>query len=77
MPIYKDPDGKFTAIICTRGRKQNKACVTCGKPGGFLCDYPVLRNGKAATCDRACCADHKVHVGKDADYCLAHAAVAK
>lgn len=64
----------ITAIVC-RGHRRTKPCVTCGKPGTKLCDYPVRRKGKDATCDRAMCSQHATADGPDLDYCLAHASL--
>lgn len=74
MPIVKLPGGA-TAIVCTRERV--KPCVTCGRASSLLCDYPVTRNGKPGTCDRAICRQHSERVGEDKDYCLAHAEQAR
>jgi hypothetical protein len=62
------------AIACTRGSHAPQ-CQTpgCTYPGAFQCDYPVTRDGKAGTCDRHCCASHRVHVGVNRDYCGSHA----
>ena len=73
MPCnIKNLPGGGYAVICSRGAR-SKPCVTCGKAHQVLCDYPVTRNGKPGTCDRACCRQHAVSVGPDRDYCLAHA----
>lgn len=64
--------GRGVAIYCSRGGR-TKPCVTCGKPSTLLCDYPVTRDGKPGTCDRAMCPAHRKRVGPDTDYCLAHA----
>ena len=73
MPCrIKDLPGGGYAIICGRGSNQ-QPCVTCGRPHKILCDFPVKRDGKDATCDRPCCRQHAVAVGKNVDYCLAHA----
>ena len=69
------PDGT-TAIVCGP-KPRSKPCVTCGSPGTILCDYPVKRDGKDATCDRPCCRKHATPVDKDKDYCMAHAQYAE
>lgn len=66
--IYQD--GKPVGIAC--GRTPRQYCETCGVPSQALCDYPVVRNGKEATCDRKCCRRHSKHVGPEKDYCLPH-----
>lgn len=66
----------FTAIVCTRGRRRRAStCSTpgCSKPAAVLCDHPVMRNGKEATCDRALCEGHAVAISSVSDYCEAHA----
>ncbi len=70
--IRKDPDGKFTAIICRRG-SQTKRCDICGRPGGKLCDFPLTGAKAGKTCDRSLCAACAVHVDPDIDYCPTHA----
>ena len=69
--IHKDKDGNMAMIICSRGGRRH-SCETCGRPATVLCDYPVIRNGKAATCDRWCCRPHAFTVGENLDYCMPH-----
>ncbi len=64
--------GGTSAIVCSRGRRPIR-CVTCGQPGNLLCDYPVTRDGRSTTCDRPCCKQHAVQVGKGLHHCMAHA----
>jgi hypothetical protein len=72
MPCnHIDLGNGVTAIVC-RGKQRTKPCVTCGRAGTILCDYPVSSN-KSGTCGRPCCRQHAVNVGPDRDYCLAHA----
>lgn len=73
-------DGPVTAIVCRRGSRRTIALCSephCSKPHDKLCDYPVQRNGRAGTCDRALCEGHSVAVGPDRDYCMAHARASK
>jgi hypothetical protein len=63
----------FKGHACSRGRKSRPRCKTCRRPARYFCDYPVTRKGVAGTCDRACCARHRKHVGPDRDYCEPHA----
>lgn len=66
--------GTAVAIVCSRGERR-KRC-TCGQPATKLCDYPVERRGKRATCDRTMCEAHATKVGPDLDHCAEHAGVA-
>jgi hypothetical protein len=52
--VYNSPDGKFSAIICSRGHRA-KACTTCGKPAGKLCDFKLSGKKAGKTCDRPIC----------------------
>jgi len=69
--VVKMPDGS-TAIVCSRGRSSGTPCYVCGRPSSYLCDYPVTRGGKPATCDKPMCARCRNNVGPDRDYCNAH-----
>lgn len=74
---FKDKDGKFVGIACTRGRGLRPSrCVEpgCAVPHTKLCDWS-MGNGK--TCDRKMCDAHATRVGDDVDYCPRHAAVHK
>lgn len=73
MPCTPIPGG----YACSRGRRR-KPCkvVGCTSDASKLCDYPVTRAGKAATCDFDMCARHATKVGPDRDYCPPHAALA-
>jgi hypothetical protein len=69
-PLYRDPDGNFTAFICTRGR-QPKRCSFCNTQWATkLCDFPVGPRGK--TCDAAMCDQCATSVGPDRDHCPRH-----
>ncbi len=72
------PGPGVTVFTC--GRQPERApCETanCGKPHEALCDYPVKRNGKPATCDRRLCSACRVRQGPDIDHCPAHARLKK
>ncbi len=69
---YRDPDGKFTAIVCTRGKRPIK-CSVCGLSGGKLCDFPLMGPKTGKTCDRSLCSKCAVSGGADIDYCPPHA----
>ena len=64
------PDGSV-AIVCGRGQRRRKSCVQCGQPSEVLCDH---RNGDGRTCDAPLCRTCARHVGRNRDYCRAHAA---
>ena len=68
--ILTDKHGGITGVACTRGTRPIK-CVTCGKAGVHLCDYPT---GKGKTCDNGMCAEHRKDVGAGLDYCPEHRA---
>lgn len=63
--------GGATAIV-KHSKPFRKPCVTCGQPGGLLCDFPVHRRGKVTTCNASMCKEHSVSKGPDLDYCLNH-----
>lgn len=62
--------GGGTGIICGRGSRR-KPCHYCAKHGGFLCDHPVIRNGKRTTCDTQMCEQCRNNVA-GADLCRPH-----
>ena len=65
-------DGRMI-IVCRRGERPQK-CSACSKPSVALCDYKVIRKGKAATCDSPMCAEHRHRVPgtTDTDWCEGH-----
>lgn len=72
--VIKFPGGG--AIICRCGEKRPTCQVPqCGQPAAVLCDFSVVRQHKAGTCDMRLCLGHATHVDKDADLCPAHAKV--
>lgn len=48
-------DGTQVRVHARESGPRARPCHECGKPGWFLCDYPV--NG--GTCDRSMCKDHR------------------
>lgn len=73
--VIKFPDGG-SAIICRRGAKPPGCQVPgCDRPGTQLCDFPVVRQHKAGTCDMRLCQGHAKPFKRDADLCPAHAKV--
>lgn len=68
--------GGGTAVVCSRGRRTLCATPMCSRPSVSLCDYPVERNGKKATCDRHMCERHRHTIEKteadSIDWCEAH-----
>lgn len=70
--IITGDDGKFAAVICSRGQRQ-PVCATCGKPSRFQCDFPLEGPKAGRTCDAHICAGCRVNVGQDKDYCPVHA----
>lgn len=70
---YRSPDGKVTAIVCSRGARRPMCHVSgCRHACEALCDYPVTTHA-SGTCDKPCCRSHAEQVGADRDYCLIHA----
>lgn len=69
-------DGReINAIVCMRGRRPKFCSVGfCNKPSVALCDYPVERKGKRATCDSPMCEQHRHPVPgqPDTDWCEGH-----
>jgi hypothetical protein len=63
--------GGGTGIICT-GRTRAKPCQWCGSRSSLLCDFPVVRNGKASTCNAPMCGSCGRPVGENLDYCPPH-----
>jgi hypothetical protein len=59
-----------TAIVRHSGKHHR--CYVCGAKCGTLCDFPDPSH-KSKTCDRAFCPKHGKNVGKDTDFCAAHA----
>lgn len=62
-----------TIIVCSRGLHVALCEIPgCGFKHSKLCDYRVMRNGVAGTCDLKLCQHHARSVGPDRDYCPAH-----
>lgn len=63
-----------TAIACYRKRRISPCAIPgCATPHAKLCDHPVLRKGKHATCDMKICDRHAKEIGPDRHYCPGHA----
>jgi len=62
--------GDTTAIICTRGRRHN--CQFCSRYATKQCDFPIVRNGKDATCSAWCCDRCATSQSVGIDYCPPH-----
>jgi hypothetical protein len=63
-------EGKVVGTMCVSA--PTRYC-SCKRRATIQCDYPVMRAGKAGTCDRWCCPSCSTSVGRDRDYCAAHA----
>lgn len=48
------------------------ACLWCSYPHTKLCDFPVKRNGKWASCDHRICDSHATTIRPNVDYCPDH-----
>jgi hypothetical protein len=71
MPCYHvDLPGGGHAII-TLAKQRRKICA-CGNIAPNLCDAPVTRRGKPATCDKGVCPKCSTQDGEGHDYCLEH-----
>lgn len=66
-------------IVCTRGARRAEPCQEpgCTESSVALCDWPLTGERSGSTCDRRMCARHRTPVGKNRDYCGAHARAAK
>lgn len=66
--------GDNAVIVCSRGRRLLCSVPLCGKVSVALCDYPVERNGKPATCDSPMCTMHRRPVPDKPheDWCESH-----
>lgn len=71
MPCDKIPVPGGIAIICTRGRGM-KRCHYCNHVAPFLCDHPVIRQGKRGTCDTPLCEQCLNSAAKNTDLCRPH-----
>ena len=78
MPCERHEFGDgITVIVCSRRPAQPCSVPGCQRRYEKLCDYPVTRNGQAATCDANLCAKCAVpQKGPDRDFCPAHAKLA-
>ena len=61
------------AILCGGRRVAPCSVPGCGRPHEKLCDAPLWKGAPRRTCDAKLCATHAQHVGKNRDYCAAHA----
>jgi hypothetical protein len=61
------------AIVC--GPRLRCATTACRGDGSLLCDFPVKRRGRDATCNRRVCRRCAAHVGDNLDFCPPHARV--
>lgn len=65
-----------TAIVCG-GRERQHVCSRpgCGRRAIYQCDYPVVRRGRAGTCDAWICERCRSPQGPGVDICPPHAKV--
>ena len=77
--FYHDPEGRFSMVICSRGRREKPKCFFCGNPSTSLCDFPTkaLKDFRrdvetSKTCDRPLCNSCRVKIGIDTDICPDH-----
>ncbi len=73
--IQLDDGTTGTMMVCSRGQRGERCSVgLCGKDSVALCDYPVERDGKPATCDSPMCERHRHPVpgAVDTDWCEGH-----
>ena len=70
--VKKDANG-VTAILCSRG-SHRALCECCGKRMHTkLCDFKLAGAMVGKTCDRKMCDSCATNVGRNRDYCPAHA----
>ncbi len=73
-----DANGHPIGIACSRGSHAAPCSAPgCGRSHTKLCDFPLKGAKAGKTCDAKLCDRCAVRVGKDTDYCPAHARVAK
>jgi len=77
MPcVVLEIEPNLTATICGTTGKTGRACFYCGKPSGFLCDYPLIKKpwlGIKTTCDRALCDKCRMRgLSENVDFCRHH-----
>jgi hypothetical protein len=72
MPI-RDADGNVIGRACYREKRLKCATTGCRGAGTILCDYPVTRRGRAATCSRRICGGCAKTIGNGLDLCPPHA----
>jgi hypothetical protein len=68
-----DAAGRPVAIACSREPHRRCSVPGCSNHADKQCDFPVKRDGRAATCDRYICGRCAVSVGKNLDNCPPHA----
>jgi hypothetical protein len=76
VPIH-DADGNVIGRACYRGNGPRCQTTGCTGAGTVLCDFPVTRRGREATCNRRVCRSCAVSIGKGQDFCPPHARVAE
>ena len=67
--LVKLPGGGSALVRMSSRRPQR--CWFCEKRSALLCDFPVARDGRAATCDKPLCEKCAVKNGK-LDFCPNH-----
>lgn len=65
------PAPGITMFSCSR--RETNPCSSCGARSTKLCDFPLTGAKGGTTCDRPLCSRCASTVGKDRDYCPAHA----
>lgn len=61
--------GGGVAIVCSRGRRQQRCRWCVSRPGKFLCDWKV---GPGKTCDKPICSEHAQEVASNKHLCPEH-----
>ena len=69
------PGGGF--VCGSRARRPRCSVPGCARDVEKECDYPVVRKGKAGTCDAKLCGAHAKPAGPGKDLCPAHDARAR
>lgn len=69
--------GERIGFACSRGRQPKQYCGTCKtKAATRLCDFPLTGPKAGQTCSAPLCGGCSKSMGKDLDYCPAHARLA-
>lgn len=69
---YVAMHGGGVAIVCSRGGRRPKRCVSCGHPSQRECDFILARSPRLKTCDAPLCLSCTTALPGDKDACPKH-----